>query len=300
MRSAPLVSFQCSISLCDPLRRRRFGRGEQHEPLRSVQRGLDRAPQVRVRRQAGFVAEHVQRPSPIPGLGESLEAGLQRGCEPTVGRMAVRHEGIEPRRDHAMTSLPGTEPTQRCTPSTLSRHGRRAGAGEVLVPTLVPARASRRALDLPRDHGWRRVRARASSASPSSTATRASATSSTRRSSSSSCPLPEGEPLPISLEIARFLAPLVSSYAAVIGLAALFRDRIQQMRIPLMRDHVIVCGLGFIGSALPAPTPARSTPGSWSSSRTGPIPGSSPAGAVASRSSSATHSLPARCAPPAS
>jgi hypothetical protein len=60
---------------------------------------------------------------------------------------------------------------------------------------------------------------------------------------------PEGKQLPISLEIARFLAPLVSSYAAVMGLAALFRDRIQQMRIPLMRGHVIVCGLGFIGGA---------------------------------------------------
>jgi hypothetical protein len=60
---------------------------------------------------------------------------------------------------------------------------------------------------------------------------------------------PEEGNLPISLEIARFLAPLVSSYAAISALAILFRDRLQQMRIPLMRGHVVVCGLGYVGSA---------------------------------------------------
>jgi hypothetical protein len=53
--------------------------------------------------------------------------------------------------------------------------------------------------------------------------------------------------LPIALDVARFLAPIVASYAALSGLAALFRDRVQQMRIPLMRGHVVVCGLGYVG-----------------------------------------------------
>ncbi|WP_156690311.1 NAD-binding protein [Mycobacterium sp. Marseille-P9652] len=55
--------------------------------------------------------------------------------------------------------------------------------------------------------------------------------------------------LPISLDIARFLAPIVASFAGLSGLAALFRDRVQQMRIPLMRGHVVVCGLGDVGGA---------------------------------------------------
>lgn len=55
--------------------------------------------------------------------------------------------------------------------------------------------------------------------------------------------------LPIWLDIARFLAPAVSGYAAVAGLYSFFRDRIQEIRVPFMKDHVVVCGLGFVGSA---------------------------------------------------
>jgi len=53
---------------------------------------------------------------------------------------------------------------------------------------------------------------------------------------------------PLSLVIARFLAPAVAGYAGVSGLASLFRDRVQQMRIPLTRGHVVICGLGYVGS----------------------------------------------------
>lgn len=59
---------------------------------------------------------------------------------------------------------------------------------------------------------------------------------------------PTGPGLPVELEIARFLAPLTTGYAALTGLAQLFGDRVQQMRIPLMRNHVVVCGLGFAGT----------------------------------------------------
>src|SRR5215218_4051923 len=54
--------------------------------------------------------------------------------------------------------------------------------------------------------------------------------------------------LPIKIEIARILAPLVSGWAALSGLALLFHDRFQQIRIPLMRGHVVICGLGYVGS----------------------------------------------------
>ncbi|MCV7311103.1 NAD-binding protein [Mycobacterium paraffinicum] len=60
---------------------------------------------------------------------------------------------------------------------------------------------------------------------------------------------PVDDHLPVTLDIARFLAPLVAGFAGLSGLASLFRDRVQQMRIPLMTGHVVVCGLGDVGSA---------------------------------------------------
>ncbi|WP_245713956.1 NAD-binding protein [Nocardia vaccinii] len=59
---------------------------------------------------------------------------------------------------------------------------------------------------------------------------------------------PDEPRLPITLEVARFLAPVVASFAALSALAALFRDRVLQMRIPLMRGHVVVCGVGYVGA----------------------------------------------------
>ena len=54
--------------------------------------------------------------------------------------------------------------------------------------------------------------------------------------------------LPVKIEIARILAPVVSGWAALSGLALLFHDRFQELRIPLMRGHVVICGLGYVGS----------------------------------------------------
>ena len=59
---------------------------------------------------------------------------------------------------------------------------------------------------------------------------------------------PDQTRLPIALDVARFLAPIVAGYAGLRALAALFRDRVLQMRIPLMRGHVVVCGLGYVGA----------------------------------------------------
>jgi TrkA-N domain/RyR domain len=60
---------------------------------------------------------------------------------------------------------------------------------------------------------------------------------------------PEGPGLPLALEVARFLAPLVTGSAGIVAVATLFRDRAMQARIPWMRRHVVVCGLGYVGSA---------------------------------------------------
>lgn len=60
---------------------------------------------------------------------------------------------------------------------------------------------------------------------------------------------PADQVIPWQLNVARFLAPLVAGWAGYSALASLFRDRVQQMRIPLMRRHVVICGLGkYVGT----------------------------------------------------
>jgi voltage-gated potassium channel Kch len=55
--------------------------------------------------------------------------------------------------------------------------------------------------------------------------------------------------VPVEENIARYGAPLVAGWATVSAFGALFRDRMQQMRIPLMRNHVVICGLGgYVGN----------------------------------------------------
>ncbi|HEX3289304.1 MAG TPA: NAD-binding protein [Mycobacterium sp.] len=58
---------------------------------------------------------------------------------------------------------------------------------------------------------------------------------------------PDRTGLPVTIEIARIIAPVVAGWAALSGLALLFRDRAQQILIPLVRGHVVVCGLGYVG-----------------------------------------------------
>jgi hypothetical protein len=54
--------------------------------------------------------------------------------------------------------------------------------------------------------------------------------------------------VPLELEIARVLAPLIVGYAAIRGLVLLFRDQAQLLHIRLvMRRHVVVAGLGRTG-----------------------------------------------------
>jgi voltage-gated potassium channel Kch len=57
--------------------------------------------------------------------------------------------------------------------------------------------------------------------------------------------------VPLELQIARFLAPVIVGYAAIKGLLALFRDQTQLFYIRLfMRRHVVVAGLGDLGLPL--------------------------------------------------
>jgi len=57
-------------------------------------------------------------------------------------------------------------------------------------------------------------------------------------------------PVGWQLEVARFLAPAVAAYTAVLALALLFYERFQLFRLRFARDHVVICGLGRKGLLL--------------------------------------------------
>ena len=62
-------------------------------------------------------------------------------------------------------------------------------------------------------------------------------------------PVPPGRP--VELEIARLLGPLLVGYAALRGIFALSREQLQLVTFRLLlRNHVIVAGLGPIGFRL--------------------------------------------------
>jgi hypothetical protein len=57
-----------------------------------------------------------------------------------------------------------------------------------------------------------------------------------------------GRSLPVTLEVARFLAPLTVAYAGFQAIAAIFVQQWTEFRVQvLFRDHVVVCGLGRTG-----------------------------------------------------
>ena len=57
-------------------------------------------------------------------------------------------------------------------------------------------------------------------------------------------------PVGWQLEVARFLAPAVAAYTAVLALALLFYERFQLFRLRYARGHVVICGLGQKGLLL--------------------------------------------------
>ncbi|MGC9319394.1 MAG: hypothetical protein ACP5KN_15280, partial [Armatimonadota bacterium] len=51
-------------------------------------------------------------------------------------------------------------------------------------------------------------------------------------------------------EVARFLAPVVTGYTALQGIALLFSEQLAKLSARFAKRHVIVCGLGEKGSRL--------------------------------------------------
>jgi hypothetical protein len=56
--------------------------------------------------------------------------------------------------------------------------------------------------------------------------------------------------VPWPLEIARWLAPAIAAYTALVALAILFNEQFQLLRLRRYRGHVIICGLGRKGYLL--------------------------------------------------
>jgi hypothetical protein len=58
-------------------------------------------------------------------------------------------------------------------------------------------------------------------------------------------------PVPVELQVARIVAPIVTGYAVVQAVLALFREKLQLLHIRLFRRrHVVMAGLGVTGSRL--------------------------------------------------
>ncbi len=57
-------------------------------------------------------------------------------------------------------------------------------------------------------------------------------------------------PMGWELEVARLLAPLISAWAAVQALAAIFRDQFSAFQARFLRNHAVICGLGRQGTLL--------------------------------------------------
>ncbi len=53
----------------------------------------------------------------------------------------------------------------------------------------------------------------------------------------------------VCVNIARFLAPAVAGYAALVTLVSLFHERWLQMQVARRHDHTVLCGLGYVGNA---------------------------------------------------
>ena len=62
------------------------------------------------------------------------------------------------------------------------------------------------------------------------------------------------------LQVARFLLPALTAYTAFQAVMHLFREQTQWLRLWLLRDHVVVCGLGRKGSHLVSELLAQGRP----------------------------------------
>lgn len=60
---------------------------------------------------------------------------------------------------------------------------------------------------------------------------------------------PDGTRLPVALDIARFAAPAATGWAGVKAVTTLFTESTNRIRAWRRKGHVVVCGLGFKGTA---------------------------------------------------
>jgi hypothetical protein len=56
-----------------------------------------------------------------------------------------------------------------------------------------------------------------------------------------------GEDIPLALNIAKFAAPALAGYSALVALTRLFRDRVDEFRFRFTSGHAIVAGVGETG-----------------------------------------------------
>jgi hypothetical protein len=57
-------------------------------------------------------------------------------------------------------------------------------------------------------------------------------------------------PVNLQLQVARFLAPVVAIWTALVALAVILREQLLLLRLRLMRNHTVICGLGRKGLLL--------------------------------------------------
>ncbi len=57
-------------------------------------------------------------------------------------------------------------------------------------------------------------------------------------------------PIPLEVEIARFALPTLAAVTAVTTMALIFLEQARQVRLRYIRNHVVICGLGRMGSLL--------------------------------------------------
>jgi len=57
-------------------------------------------------------------------------------------------------------------------------------------------------------------------------------------------------PLPLEVEIARFALPTLAAVTAVTTLAIIFLEQARQVRLRFIRNHIVICGFGRMGSLL--------------------------------------------------
>jgi FlaA1/EpsC-like NDP-sugar epimerase len=53
--------------------------------------------------------------------------------------------------------------------------------------------------------------------------------------------------IPIELELARYLAMVVAFYTVLTALKVIFNEQVQSLRLRMIRDHIVICGLGHKG-----------------------------------------------------